>query len=63
MYTGKLDMEAKALVKEVLRQAWYMRGAVTLNEAYMLSFEERELINEIIKENMDNTKETGMPFI
>jgi hypothetical protein len=56
-------MEAKALVKEVLRQAWYMRGAVTLNEAYMLSFEEREMINEIIKENMDNTKETGMPFI
>jgi hypothetical protein len=56
-------MEAKALVKEVLRQAWYMRGSVTLNEAYMLSFEEREMINEIIKENMDSTKETGLPFI
>lgn len=56
-------MEAKALVKEVLRQSWYMRGAITLTEAYMLSFEEREMINEIIKENMENTKETGMPFI
>lgn len=56
-------MEAKALVKEILRQAWYMRGGVTLNEAYMLTFEDREMINEIIKENMEHTKDTGMPFI
>lgn len=40
-----------------------MRGGVTLNEAYMLTYDERLIIDEIIKENMELTKETGQPFI
>lgn len=62
-YSNRLDKESKALVKDVLRLTWYMRGGLTTNEAYMLTFEEREAINEIVKENMEWTKDSGMPLI
>lgn len=39
-----------------------MRGAITLEQAYLLDIEGRELISEIIKENLETTKESGLPF-
>ena len=30
---------------------WYMRGSMTMNEAFQLSYEDRGLISDIIKEN------------
>jgi hypothetical protein len=39
-----------------------MRGGVTYDEAIMLSLNEREIINKIIKENLDITKKQGIPF-
>jgi hypothetical protein len=39
-----------------------MRGGISADEAYQLSFQDRETINEIIKDNLETTKETKMPF-
>jgi hypothetical protein len=39
-----------------------MRGGVTYNEAMALSFQEREIISSIIKENLEVAKESKMPF-
>ena len=39
-----------------------MRGGVTIEEAYCLSFEDRTLIGDIIKDNLETTKKTQMPF-
>jgi hypothetical protein len=39
-----------------------MRGGITLEEAYNLNQEDRILINAIIKENLETTKESGLPF-
>lgn len=58
-----LDKEAKALEKDILRLAWYMRGGLTTEEAYQLTYEQRLAINDIVKENMEWTKESGMPLI
>jgi hypothetical protein len=38
-----------------------MRG-MSYSEAMHLSYEERTIISEIIKENLETTKKTGMPF-
>jgi hypothetical protein len=38
-----------------------MRG-LGYSEAMNLSQEERELVSEIIKENLEITKKTGLPF-
>lgn len=39
-----------------------MRGSISAEEAFQLDFESREIINAIIKENLDTTKESGLPF-
>lgn len=39
-----------------------MRGGVSYDEAHFLSYEDREIIGKIIKENLNTTKESGLPF-
>jgi hypothetical protein len=56
------DKESKALRHELLKTCWYMRGSISFDEAMMLSFDDREMINKIIKDNLETTKESGMPF-
>ena len=38
-----------------------MRG-LSYSEVMNLSTEEREIVSEIIKENLETTKKTGLPF-
>ena len=61
-YLESLDKETKAVKKEALRFCWFLRGGLTYEEAIMLSQLERQLIGEIIKDNMETTKESGLPF-
>jgi len=39
-----------------------MRGGLTYSEGMNLSSQERELINNIVKENLETTKKSGLPF-
>jgi len=57
----RLDKEARAIKKEVLKLCWYMRG-LSYAEGMNLSWDEREIVGEIIKENLETTKKTGLPF-
>lgn len=61
-YLESLDKETKAIRAEALRFTWYMRGGVTYEEAMLLNQTEREMISDIIKEHMETTKESGLPF-
>lgn len=38
-----------------------MRG-LSYQEAIMLSHEERQIVGEIIKDNLETTKKSGLPF-
>lgn len=42
--------------------AWYMRGALSYDEAMQLGFVDREIINKLIKDNIETTEKTKMPF-
>ena len=57
----KLDKEARDIKKEALRVCWYMRG-MSYGEVMHLSYEERQIISEIIKDNIETTKKTGLNF-
>jgi hypothetical protein len=57
----QLDKEAKIIKKEVLKMCWYMRG-LSYSEGMNLSHDEREIVAEIIKENLETTQKTGLPF-
>lgn len=61
-YLNSFDKETKAIRSEALKFTWYMRGGVTYEQAMLLCQQERELISSIIKEHMETTKESGLPF-
>ena len=56
------DRESKALKEDILRMCWHMRGGLTYEEAFMMGQQEREIISRIIKDNMETTNKSGMPF-
>jgi hypothetical protein len=56
------DKESKALRKDLLTMCWYMRGSITYDDAVMLSYEERQVIANIIKDNLETTEKSGLPF-
>ena len=56
------EEESKALKKELFRLCWFMRGGLTVEQAYMLEPEDRVIISEIIKDNLEVTKESKLPF-
>lgn len=45
-----------------MRCVWYMRGGLSFAEAMNLSVDEREIIAEIVKDNIETTKKSGLPF-
>ena len=56
------ENEQKEFKSEILKICWYMRGAVTLDEGFYLTYEDRMLIGDIVKDNLETTKKSGMPF-
>jgi len=57
-----LEKESKALKLDLTKICWYMRGGVSLDEAYSLCYEDRMIISDVIKENLETVKKTGLPF-
>jgi hypothetical protein len=56
-----LDKEAREIKKDVLKMCWFMRG-LSYAEGMTLSWEERDIVGEIIKDNLETTKKSGLPF-
>ena len=56
------DTNSKALRNNILKLIWHMRGSVTLDEGFTMSYSDRELISSLVKENLETTNTTGLPF-
>ncbi len=39
-----------------------MRGGVTYEEAMQMSYSERLAMSDLVKENLETTKKSGLPF-
>ena len=61
-YFDKLEAQSKAIKEEVLRLCWYMRGGLDYNDAMLLSLDDRKIIGKIVKDNLETSKKSGMPF-
>ncbi len=59
--SDRLDKEARMIKKDCMKLCWYMRG-ISYAEVMHMSWEEREIVGEIIQENLETTKKTGLPF-
>ena len=58
-----MENEQKQFKSEILKLCWYMRGGLEYDTAYMLSPDDRKIIAELIKENIENTKNAKMPLL
>jgi hypothetical protein len=57
-----MELETKDVKNELFRLCWYMRGGMTITEAYNLAPDDREIIGKIIEDNLETTKKSGIPF-
>ena len=57
-----MDREAAAIKKDALAMCWHMRGGLTYAEAMHLSDAERRIIADMVKDHMETTKKTGLPY-
>jgi len=57
-----METETNDIRQEAIKMAWYMRGGLSYDQALQLSTAERKIISELIKENLETTKKSGLPF-
>lgn len=57
-----MEREANQLRRDTLQMCWHMRGGLTYSEGMQLSSQERSEIAAIIKEHMETTKKSGLPY-
>jgi len=57
-----MSNQTKEIKLEAIKMMWYMRGGISYTDAMHLSFEDRSIINDVIKENLETTKKSGLPF-
>ena len=57
-----MDQEAAEIKENCLKLSWYMRGGITYEQTMMLSPQERRMISDLAKENIETTKKSGLPW-
>lgn len=57
-----MEQEVNNIKQEALKMSWFMRGGITYDQALNLSSQERKIISELIKDNLETTKKSGLPF-
>jgi hypothetical protein len=58
----RYEKDSKAIKQDILTMCWFMRGSISYDDGMMLSFDDRKIVNKIIKDNLETTKESGLPF-
>jgi hypothetical protein len=58
----RMEKDCQSIRQEAMKMSWFMRGGLTYDLVMALSIQEREIINEIIKDNLETTKKSGLPF-
>ena len=62
-FIKSFDKESKELKEQVLTIMWHMRGSISREEAWSLSFEEREMIIKQIEERIKTVEKSGLALL
>jgi len=57
-----MEKEIQAIKTDVLKVCWHMRGGVTYSEAMNMSISDRHIVSDIVKDHIETTKKTGLPY-
>ncbi len=58
----QFENDSKAIRNSILELCWHMRGSISYDDAMLLSLTEREIINKLVKEHLETTQKSGLPF-
>jgi hypothetical protein len=61
-YVDQLEKESIDVREQCLKMSWYMRGGASYEDVLQMSHTERTLVSALIKENLDTTNKSRMPF-
>jgi hypothetical protein len=61
-WVDKMDEEANSIKQQSLKMSWYMRGGASYEDVMQMSNQERKMIGDLIKENLETTKNSKLPF-
>lgn len=59
----EMEIESKAIHREVVDIMFYMRGSITRDQAWRLTPRERLAIRKRIEKNIEQTEKTGLSLI
>ena len=63
-YIDNLELSTKGIKDEIYKISWYMRGGVTAQELlHIYSYEDRTIMSNIIKDDIETTQKTKLPFV
>ena len=62
LMVDQMEKECNDIRQEALRLTWYMRGGLNYDQALQLNATERKTVSELIKDNLETTKKSGLPF-
>ena len=63
-FINNLESSIKVIKDEIFKISWYMRGGVTSQELLNIySYEDRTIMSNIIKDNIETTQKTKLPFV
>lgn len=58
------ELQVRKLKEDIFSISWYMRGGVTAHELlHVYSSDDRAIMNEIIKGNIELTKKSGLAIL
>ena len=57
-----MEKEANDLKAQCLKMSWHLRGGGTYEDVLNMSFNERNMVAELIKANLDTTQKSKLPF-
>lgn len=58
-----MDKESREIVDTLVSLCWYMRGGLNIEDAYNTTHDERVSMSQLIKRNIETSKETGQVII
>jgi HD superfamily phosphohydrolase YqeK len=61
-FINNFEKESKALIKHLHNLVWHQRGGLSLDEAFMMGYSDREIIAELISDRVETTNETKLPY-
>ena len=60
----EMENYTKEIKYNVFKISWYMRGGVTSEDLFWrYSIEDRNILNDVIKENIEVVNKTGLPLV